>query len=86
MMLPDPSCAVPQVAFAIGRPVGTAVTRNRIRRRLRELLRQTSLTPGLYLFGVTRDVSGEPSFAELSSAVARIVARVSSAPAPEVSA
>ena len=75
MMLPDPSCATAKVAFAIGRPVGTAVTRNRLRRRLRELLRRASLVPGLYLFGVSRDATGEPSFAELATAVDRIVAR-----------
>lgn len=86
MMLPDPSCATPQVAFAIGRPVGTAVTRNRIRRRLRELLRRAPLTPGLYLFGVTRDVSSEPSFHDLSVAVDRIVARCPLVSASEVTA
>ena len=31
-----------RVAFAIGRPVGNAVTRNRLRRRLRHRLRECS--------------------------------------------
>jgi ribonuclease P protein component len=34
--LPDPE--VTRVAYAIGRPVGTAVHRNRLRRRLREVV------------------------------------------------
>lgn len=46
-----------RVAFAIGRPVGNAVVRNRIRRQLRELLKAASrrgdLTPGRYLFIVS---------------------------------
>lgn len=81
MMLPDSSCAAPQVAFAIGRSVGSAVTRNRIRRRLREILRSTPLVPGLYLFGLTRDTGREPSFAELSTAARSIASRFGGSPA-----
>ena len=74
-MLPDSSIPAPRIAFAIGRSTGGAVTRNRIRRRLREAVRHSSLTPGLYLFGVTRDATHEPSFAEVTEAVAHISAR-----------
>lgn len=42
---------VPAVAFAIGRPVGTAVDRNRLRRRLRAVLAELDLAPGTYLIG-----------------------------------
>jgi ribonuclease P protein component len=41
----------PQVAFAVGRAFGSAVVRNRLRRRLRALLAATPPPPGLYLFG-----------------------------------
>ena len=43
----------PRVAFALSRRLGTAVMRNRIRRRLRALLRGLAgdLAPGRYLFG-----------------------------------
>lgn len=44
----------PRVAYAIGRKVGGAVVRNRIRRRLRAITREVGvqLRPGAYLFGV----------------------------------
>jgi ribonuclease P protein component len=48
----DPSDP-PRVAFAVGRRTGSAVVRNRVRRRLRAILRDEaaagSLAPGLYL-------------------------------------
>ncbi len=53
-MLRTDGTTAPAVAFAIGRPVGTAVVRNRLRRRLRELVRAHSdqLEPGCsYLIG-----------------------------------
>lgn len=40
---------VPRVAFAIGRRVGSAVARNRLRRRLRAALAELELAPGSYL-------------------------------------
>jgi ribonuclease P protein component len=62
---PTPGAAVepPRVAFAIGRAVGGAVVRNRIRRRLRAGLRELQVTHGLphgsYL------LSGGPELARL---------------------
>lgn len=44
-----------EVAFAIGRSVGTAVVRNRLRRQLRVLMDEVvddGLAPGCYLVGV----------------------------------
>lgn len=43
------------MAFALNRALGTAVTRNRLRRRLRALLREmnASLPGGLLLIGAT---------------------------------
>jgi ribonuclease P protein component len=48
----------PRVAFALGRHVGNAVTRNRIRRRVVGQLRgpdAIELPPGAYLIGATRE-------------------------------
>ncbi len=44
----------PRVAYTIGRRVGPAVVRNRVRRRLRMLIREAApkLRPGAYLIGV----------------------------------
>jgi len=42
---------VPAVAYAIGRPVGGAVERNRLRRRLRAIIAEVDLAPGTYLVG-----------------------------------
>lgn len=67
-----PGCGPPRVAFAVGRPVGNAVTRNRVRRRLRALLdeptRAGALAPGAYLVGVQPPVI-ERSFDELGRAL-----------------
>jgi ribonuclease P protein component len=51
---------VPAVAFAIGRPVGSAVDRNRLRRRLRSVLADVAPAPGTYL------VSAGPAASTLS--------------------
>jgi ribonuclease P protein component len=53
----------PRVAYAVGRRVGGAVQRNRLRRRLRAIVGQLTpqLQPGDYLF------SAAPRAAELSA-------------------
>ena len=57
----DDSLPSPQLAFAIGRGFGSAVHRNRARRRLRSaiLARHASnpLLPGRYLVGITRSIN-----------------------------
>lgn len=53
----DSALPLPHVAFAIGRPVGPAVARNRVRRRLRALLDDAELPSGLYLVGATPAVT-----------------------------
>jgi ribonuclease P protein component len=45
----DDGAEPPRVAYAIGRNVGPAVTRNRLRRRLRAIVASTPLAPGTYL-------------------------------------
>ncbi len=55
----DPELERPRVAFALSRFSGTAVERNRARRRLRAVLGEhaDSLTPGRYLVGARGPVS-----------------------------
>jgi ribonuclease P protein component len=65
------------VAYAIGRAVGPAVTRNLLRRRLRSLLRQEhpDLPAGLYLIGATPAAAGR-SFTELAADLDRLISRI----------
>ena len=75
---PDAAQVPPRIAFAIGRSVGTAVVRNRLRRRLREILRGIPLAPGDYLVGVSpraRDMSYEELGAAMTSVVPSIRSR-----------
>jgi ribonuclease P protein component len=71
----DPDLAPPQVAFAIGRAVGPAVSRNRVRRRLRAVLANSDVPPGLYLVGARTPVC-EHTFAELERSVAELLRKV----------
>ena len=50
-MIIDQNLAQPAIAYALGRQVGGAVERNLLRRRLREILKTKSITPGWYLIG-----------------------------------
>ena len=61
--LPDDRSVPPRVAYAIGRRVGNAVARNRLRRRLRHVVAALAptLAPGAYLVGAG------PEAARLSS-------------------
>ena len=63
----DPGTA-PKVAYAIGRGVGGAVVRNRVRRRLRAAVYELapSLAPGVYLIGAAPEAASL-SFGELRS-------------------
>jgi len=66
--VPDSDVVPPQVAFAIGRASGSAVRRNRLRRRLREILRTRELPPGLWLMG-TSGPADEHAFDELEQRI-----------------
>lgn len=73
----DPSLPAPKVAYAIGKRSGSAVVRNRIRRRLRPLLAANSsqLPRGYYLVGATSEAATMSATA-LNSEVAQLVQRV----------
>ncbi len=65
-LLPDADgagVAAPRVAFAIGRAVGPAVVRNRLRRQLRARARDLDLAPGAYLVHLSPAAAGLPGAA-----------------------
>jgi ribonuclease P protein component len=67
----------PQVAYAIGRKVGGAVERNRLRRRLRAIVGQLApqLRPSAYLIGASPEVRNL-SVGELRTTVIRAMEKV----------
>ena len=66
----DADAAAPaRVAFAIGRRVGGAVERNRLRRRLRAALAEFDLAPGSYLVAAGPEAA-HLSWTELRTALA----------------
>ena len=75
--LPGHDDSPPRVAYAVGKRVGTAVTRNRVRRRLRASVarHRDALRPGAsYLIGASAGASST-SFAELDAAVQALLER-----------
>ena len=64
-----------RVGFAVGRQVGGAVVRNRVKRRLRELARALPLVPGHDIVIAARPSSRSAGFAELRDALANCARR-----------
>jgi ribonuclease P protein component len=65
----------PRLAYSVGRRVGSAVVRNRVRRRLRAAVHshRSDLRPGsAYLFGAG-PAAAEATFAELDAAVGELL-------------
>jgi ribonuclease P protein component len=73
---PDPSTTTTSVAFSLGRALGPAVTRNRLRRRLRAILleSQTTLPGGLLLIGAYPPAV-ELTFDQLRSTLDHLLAK-----------
>jgi ribonuclease P protein component len=67
----------PRVGITVSSRVGTAVVRNKVRRRLREALRLRfgQLTPGFDLLVIARSKSAGASWPELNAALDRVLAR-----------
>jgi len=67
-VLGDPAASGARVAYGVSRAVGSAVDRNRVRRRLRAIVRDTELVPGAYLVSVSSAAAVLP-FDELAGHV-----------------
>jgi len=70
----DPNLSIPHMGYAIGRQIGGAVVRNRLRRRLRAIMKThaTDMSPGWYLIGVSEAVRTF-GFAQLVSNATRLI-------------
>jgi len=55
--------------FSVSRRVGKAVVRNRVKRRLREILRLTTLQPGWDIIFIARPLAASTSYVELEKSV-----------------
>lgn len=66
--VPGTAGAPPRVAYAVGRRIGGAVVRNRLRRRLRAAARDAGLAPGAYLVSAAPPAA-HMTFGELRDSV-----------------
>ncbi|MDQ3980072.1 MAG: ribonuclease P protein component [Actinomycetota bacterium] len=75
--VPGDPAEPPRVAYAVGRRAGGAVVRNRIRRRLRAVIRDLSseLAPGSYLVGAGGQAASL-SYGELRATVSEALRAV----------
>ena len=61
--------------FSVSRRVGKAVVRNKVKRRLREVLRQTPLKAGWDVVFIARPAAAEADYASLRKAVGEVLLR-----------
>jgi ribonuclease P protein component len=61
--------------FSIGRRVGKAVVRNRIKRRLREILRKAPLYPGWDIIIIARNPAAQADYKSLEKSVAALLVK-----------
>jgi len=66
---------VSRFGFAIGKRLGKAVVRNRMRRRLREILRQTRVAPGFDLVIIGRQPAVDAPYAALREGLLQVLRR-----------
>jgi ribonuclease P protein component len=79
----DPAASPLRVAFSVGRSVGSATRRNRLRRRLRAIVTADAPAAGIscgWLLIGAAPAANELTFAQLRAEVGVLLARLSPAP------
>lgn len=71
--------------FVTGKRVGKAVVRNRVKRRLREVVRNSATAPGWDTVLIARRGAGEADFRQLEKAVHNLIRRTRLSTPPAVS-
>jgi ribonuclease P protein component len=66
----------PRFGFSISKRVGKAVERNRLKRRLGEVLRKAGLTGPVCMVVTARPAASEASFQDLQESVARLTLKL----------
>lgn len=80
--------SISRCGFTVSKRIGSAVDRNRARRRIREAVRQVwdSVLPGWDLVWIARPGINEAEFSELQDACARLLRRARLLKAPAAAA
>jgi len=68
---------VTRYGFIVSKRVGKAVVRNRVKRRLREIMCQTALRPGSDIIVSARPEAAQAGFGELKAVVLKLLAQAS---------
>lgn len=78
--------AISRTGFTVSKRIGTAVERNRARRRMREMVRLVwdAILPGWDLVWIARPGINEAEFTELQDACARLLRRARLLRAPDM--
>jgi ribonuclease P protein component len=83
LLEPDAASNAPRAGFVVSKAVGNAVVRNRVRRRLRHIVKRhlSTLSPSAELVVRALPAAAELSSAELDAELARCLKRIRSSEA-----
>ena len=72
---PNPETATPRFGFAVGKRLGGAVARNRIKRQLRDLVQRSGAQGGVDVVVIARASAVRASYREFEAALTKLLAR-----------